>query len=87
MLGGLADGYLNRLSYTYSSANYWTMSPRHFDASSLVAVGFHATSSGLVGNDNVTFTYGVRPVINLAPDTPITGGIGTANDPFVLSVE
>ena len=86
MLGGLADGYLNRLSYTYSSAHYWTMSPVHFDASVTAAIEFNANSTGYAYNTWVTNTFGVRPVINLAPDTPIIKGIGTANDPYVVKL-
>lgn len=84
MLGGLADGYLNRLSYTYSSSSYWTMSPRFFIATYTSAYVFFANSAGFATNAWVTDTYGVRAVINLKADTPITGGIGTANDPFVV---
>ena len=84
MLGGLADGYLNRLSYTYSSSSYWTMSPRHFGAATAGANVFIAYSTGYANLTWVTYTFGVRAVINLKADTPITGGIGTANDPFVV---
>ena len=84
ILGGLADGYLNRLSYTYSSSHYWTMSPRSFSATSTSAYVFLASSAGYAGSNYVTYTFGVRAVINLKADTPITGGIGTANDPYVI---
>ena len=86
MLGGLADGYLNRLSYTYSSAYYWTMSPRHFYATVMAAHEFGAYSTGFAGNGFVTNTLGVRPVINLASNVEIESGIGTANDPYVIKV-
>ena len=86
MLGGLSDGYLNRLSYTYSSAHYWTMSPRLFEASALAAREFFAHSTGSAGNRYVTDTFDVRAVINLKADTPIIKGIGTANDPYVVKV-
>ena len=83
MLGGLADGYLNRLSYTYSSSSYWTMSPSYFYTTYTAAREFVAGSTGYAGNA-VTSTFGVRAVINLKADTPITGGIGTANDPYIV---
>ena len=83
MLGGLADGYLNRLSYTYSST-YWTMSPSAFDVTSVAAHELVAYSAGYAGHGSVTSALGVRAVINLKADTPITKGIGTANDPFVV---
>ena len=85
ILGGLADGYLNRLSYTHSSAHYWTMSPSYFDAAVTSARVFIADSTGFAGSWGiVTGTEGVRAVINLKADTPIIKGIGTANDPFVV---
>ena len=84
MLGGLSDGYLNRLSYTYSSSNYWTMSPSYFIVTTSAANGFHANSVGCANNGWVTNGYGVRAVINLKSDVQISGGIGTANDPFVV---
>ena len=85
MLGGLADGYLNRLSYTYSSSSYWTMSPSYFVATSVAAYELGAYSTGYVYISYiVTNTSGVRAVINLKADTPITGGIGTVNDPYVV---
>ena len=86
MLGGLSDGYLNKLSYTYSSSIYWTMSPFYFLATNTSAIEFNATSTGSAGNWLVTSADGVRPVINLAPDTPITKGIGTVNEPYVVKV-
>ena len=84
MLGGLSDGYLNRLSYTYSSASYWTVSPRYFGAPSVAAIELVANSTGFAGYGYVTNTHGVRAVINLKADTPITKGIGTANDPYIV---
>ena len=84
MLGGLSNGYLNRLSYTYSSSTYWTMSPSIFFVSSVAADEFFASSVGYASNTYVTSSIGVRAVINLASDVQISGGIGTANDPFVV---
>ena len=84
MLGGLTDGYLNRLSYTYSSSSYWTMSPRYFYVTFAAAYGFAAYSVGFAHSGWVTSSNGVRGVINLKPDVQISGGIGTANDPFVV---
>ncbi len=86
MLGGLADGYLNRLSYTYSSYSYWTMSPTLFSLKHIASFNFYAHFTGYFPYNYVTSNNGVRGVINLKPDVEISGGIGTANDPFVLSV-
>ena len=84
MLGGLVDGYMNRLSYTYSSSTYWTMSPSYFYVSNIAAYEFSANSLGYANFNIVTGSLGVRAVINLTSDVQISGGIGTANDPFVV---
>ena len=85
MLGGLADGYLNVLSYTYSSSHYWTMSPSHFYGTAISTRVFNALSTGYASVlSRVTNMYGVRPVINLVSTVEIESGIGTANDPFVV---
>ena len=86
MLGGLSDGYMNRLSYTYSSSSYWTMSPRDFSVTYAAATEFLAYSVGYAGSRWVTSSIGVRAVINLKSDVQISGGIGTANDPFVVQI-
>ena len=46
---------------------------------------FYLTPVGYVNNTWVTYGSGVRAVINLKSDTQISGGIGTSNDPFVVS--
>jgi len=85
MLGGIADGYLNRLSYTYSSYTYWTMSPSQFSVINMIAYELSAHSDGYLNQwNNVTSGYGVRGVINLKSDVEISGGIGTSNDPFII---
>ena len=84
MLGGLADGYLNRLSYTYSSEHYWTMTSRFFSPTYISASDFFASSSGWISYTWVVNTADIRPVINLASTVEIESGIGTANDPYVV---
>jgi len=84
MLSGLADGYLNRLAYTYSSSHYWTISPRHFGTESTTAHGFSSNADGYVRFEWITNGSGIRGSINLRSNVEITGGIGTANDPFII---
>ena len=86
MLGGLADGYLNKSSYTYSSHTYWTMSPGYFSVVDTAAREFLADSAGNASSYWVSLSYGVRAVINLKSDIQISKGIGTKNDPFVISI-
>ena len=84
MLSGYANTYLNKLAYTYSSSNYWTMSPSTFNISYKAVYAFFAHSSGLFASAQIDGRFGVRGVINLKGDTQISGGIGTANDPYII---
>ena len=84
MLGGLSDGYLNRLSYTYSSSHYWTMTPSYYEAAYSVARGIGVHTEGYAYFFWISSPYGIRPVINLASNVEISGGIGTKNAPFVI---
>ena len=74
----------NSSYYLYNNANYWTMSPYYFYASSGYARVFLVGSGGSLGSSNVNNTIGVRPVINLSADVKVTGS-GTSSDPFVVS--
>ena len=85
MLSGFVDGYINKSVYTYNSATYRTMSPSFFLVSETTAKEFVLDARGyLNGQSRVTDGYGVRPVINIKGDAKISGGIGTANSPFVI---
>ena len=74
--GGKSNSYY----YLYNGQDYWTMSP-YYAANAFI---FSASSIGSLSYNNASGTRGVRPVINLRADVPITG-IGTRNDPFVVS--
>ena len=87
MLSGYADGYINKSAYTYSTSHYWTLSPRYFGVSDAAALEFILSSEGyLNGNLWVTSGRGVRAVVNLSSDAKISGGIGTASNPFLINV-
>ena len=81
---GSLHGYLNKMVYTYSGQTYWTMSPYAYSSSTGTARLWGVAKDGSLGNVIASNYYGVRPVINLKPSTEITGGIGTANDPFIV---
>ena len=85
-LSGYANNYLNKSAYTYSSSTYWTMSPSYFDVGYSAAIELTLYSEGYVDQWRwVTAGWvGVRAVINLKSDTQISGGIGTANDPYTI---
>ena len=69
----------NQNNYLYTGQTYWTMSPNWFDIGD--ALAFRVISSGYLHSDYVTYSYGVRPVINLRSDVALTGS-GTTSDPF-----
>ncbi len=65
-----------------SSINYWwTLSPNSASSSYV----FTVHSSGSVNSDYASTTYhAVRPAITLSSEVKITGGTGTASDPYIL---
>ena len=77
---GGKQGNYNSLYYLYTGQTYWTMTPYSSYTSSSSSV-FIVYSNGGGGNEAVNKTNGVRPVINLRNDVPITGS-GTTTDPF-----
>ena len=85
VFAGMDYNHINKLSYVYSSQFYWTMTPAFFDKNFGYAKTWNQYADGYLRYLNyVTRDYGIRPVINLKADVKITGGIGTANDPFVV---
>ena len=85
VFAGMNQRHINKLSWAYSTQNYWTMSPSNFDATRSAAIEWHLNSAGILyywwGVHN---SFGARPVINLKPDVKISSGVGTSNDPFII---
>ena len=82
---GMDNKHINKLSWAYSTQHYWTMSPSHFHAASGNALEWRLNGAGYLHLwSYVANGFGARPVINLKSDVKITGGLGTANDPFVV---
>ena len=67
--------------YLYTGNYYWTMSPYYYPN----AYVFIVSSNGQLGGNCVDNTWGVRPVINLRSDITISGGDGTASNPYVVA--
>ncbi len=85
VFAGMDQRHINKLSWASSTQHYWTLSPSNFDATWGNAVEWSLLSAGnLHPWWYVASSLGARPVINLKSDTLITGGIGTANDPFIV---
>ena len=85
MAGGLMNHENNKF-YLYNGISYYTMSPTYFNPSSTVSVVSNVTENGdLTPYFDVTFVYGVRPVINLKPDVTILAGDGTSSAPYKIA--
>ena len=82
VLAGGSSSYAKTNYYLYTGNWYWTMSPSHFN-------GYHYTNmreingSGYVSNNYVNNSYGVRPVINLKPNS-LKFGDGTVLNPYLV---
>ena len=73
----------NSSFYLYTGKYYWALSPCHFDGS--VAHGFALASDGYLPGHTVHGPRGARPSVSLKPGIEVTGGSGTATDPFVIA--
>ena len=84
----MAGGVFNTSNtnyYLYNGQYQWSLSPGHFISNYSYALAWAVyPSGGLYPWHNVTYSFGVRPVINLKADTLITKGDGTALNPFVI---
>lgn len=73
----------NTLSFLYYKSNYYTMTPSYYiDQDDGIIIFYYP---GRAVSSSLRFASGIRPVISLKVDVEITGGIGTANDPFVIN--
>ena len=85
IFAGMRNEYTNKLSWIYSSVNFWTMSPSTFNTSYAMARIFYQISTGRIHIHGwPTSLLSVRPVINLKSDVKISGGIGTVNEPYII---
>ena len=83
--GGLGSA-VNTKYYLYNGLTNWTMSPHEYQPDRGVARPFFIGANGEINGWYVWSIYYVRPVINLKSDIKITGGDGTADNPYVVSL-
>ena len=76
----------NKYAWSYSSEDYWTMSPAYSSGAGRQLL-WSSNLSGIVVHSWSTYELATRPVINLKTDVKISGGIGTINDPYVMETE
>ena len=68
-------------------AYWWTMSPFYSDGYDVrVFIVGGGGAIGSLSEDLVIFTYSVRPVISLKACVLVSGGSGTASDPYTVSL-
>ena len=85
VFAGMDQSHINKLSWAYSTQHYWTMSPSTFSAAWGNSDEWSLYSAGSIYSWwRVDGSYGARPVINLKADVRISGGTGTANEPYVI---
>ena len=85
MAGGVVNT-ANTNYYLYNGQYQWSLSSGAFTSSNSHAnIGIVYPSGGLSPWYGVTYSFGVRPVINLKSDTLITKGDGSALNPFTVS--
>ena len=77
-LGELMSGQFDK--YYSNNTDYWTLTP--YSTSSVIYV--YETGSSL--DDSPTNSFGSRPSMNLKSNVIITGGDGTKNNPFMVSL-
>ena len=68
--------------YLYTGDSYWTMSPVGFTDGS-AGVRLVSSDGGGYSGDSVYLLCGVRPTLNLIPDS-LKVGLGTAADPYMV---
>ncbi len=91
--GGVFDGGFNHQktnngSYLVTGNWFWTMTPaggyNPFGVTGWIASVFVVYGSGVIDDYDASYTFGLRPVVNLKSDVTITGS-GTKTDPYVVS--
>ena len=71
--------------YLYNGQYQWSLSPGRFTSNYSDANGWFVSPSGSLSPwIRVTYSYGVRPVINLKAETQITKGDGSSLNPYVV---
>ncbi len=72
-------------NWLYATEQYWTMSPSIYSISYSFAGMFFMNSYVFISEDLVSYSNGVRPVINLKAGITISGGDGTSTNPFIAT--
>ncbi|MBQ8132349.1 MAG: hypothetical protein IJ193_07655 [Bacilli bacterium] len=89
VFAGASSNKINPLFFiNYSDGNYlWLMTPNAFYTTNRRASVYRLYPTGTIGANSGSNTSCVRPVINLKSTVKITGGDGTASNPYEVSLE
>ena len=79
-LAGGQDRYYNNLYYLTSGNYYWVLTPKYFNNGTEIMTVDYA---GNISDNGGRFMGGVKPVINLKPNS-LKSGDGTINNPYVV---
>jgi len=86
VFAGMDAPHLNKLSWVYSSKNYWTMTPAAFDRVNSVANEWISFGTGYLHRWSGNQYHYTRPVISLNANVEITEGLGTPDNPFLVKI-
>ena len=82
LAGSSWSGYYSN-NYLKTGRLVWSGSPRYFYGSGAQLIDDRSISSGSY-SDRVDSSFGVRPLVSIAPETFIQSGEGSQTDPWVL---
>ena len=85
--GAYKAGLTNKSYYLYnkSIASYWWLSsPLNYNGSRAFELNV-SYSNGNIFSDYLTYSYALRPSINLKSDVLLDGGDGTKENPYIIS--
>ena len=80
---GGVDSATNSSFYLYIGGYFWSLSPLNFFGT--YTYDFCLSSSGSLVSPGISDAYGTRPVLALKSGTAVSGGSGTATDPFIVN--
>ena len=81
LAGASWSGYYSN-NYLKTGQFVWSGSPRSFN--DVNAYEFFEGTSGYLSDNFVITSFGVRPLVSIAPETFIQSGEGSQTDPWVL---
>lgn len=83
-IAGLLYNTNSSTNYLYTSSSFWLMSPDKIVSATLSTVGIlYVDEYSRLQTNASRNLFGVRPVINLIPETIVTGS-GSELDPFIV---